>query len=335
MRRQASTSVLGVTGVALANAPTPEVWPRAPNALAPRGPYAERIAELWWFLLIAASVVFVIVMALFLIGLFRQGREVTDGSETHDRRVIPLLIGGVVVTVLVLIATSVYTLLTMAALAAPEEEPEHVFEVVGKRWWWEVRYNGEVIGANELHLPVGEPVRVRLLSDNVIHSFWVPELAGKRDLIPGNPNEIWLQADEAGVYRGECAEYCGLQHAHMAFLVVAEPQGDFESWLQRALEPATEPITGTQRAGQAVFTREGCAGCHTVRGTGARGELGPDLTHLASRLSLGAGTLPNTKGHLAGWVVNPWAVKPGVHMPPQDLSGDDLHALLDYLQGLE
>lgn len=310
-------------------------WPRTPNGLAPNGPMAEAIAGVWWFLLVVAAAVFVVVTALLVVALLRRGREVTDGGATGDAAVRPLLLLGTALTAAVLLVVAVVAFRSMGALAAPAEDPALALEIVGKRWWWEIRYDGEVIGANEIHVPVGTPVLLRLRSADVIHSFWVPELAGKRDLIPGRTNTLWLQADEAGVYRGQCAEYCGLQHAHMGLLVVAEPRPAFEAWLRRARAPADPPSSDAARAGRAVFTREGCAGCHAVRGTAAHGELGPDLTHLASRRSLAAATVPNTKGHLAGWIVNPWAIKPGVAMPPQDLRGEDLQRLLDYLSDLD
>jgi len=325
----------------LANAPvlanTPGDWPRNPNMLTPEGPAAARIAELWWFLFTVAAIVFAVVMVLFLIALFRRGSEVEihDGRADEDRRVRPLLLFGVGATALILVVTAVYTFTTMGALASPGGESVHTFDVIGKRWWWEVRYGGETLTANELHLPVGEPVLVRLHSDNVIHSFWVPDLSGKRDLIPGQVNTLWLTANEPGVYRGLCAEFCGVQHANMAFTVVAEPPEQFRAWLRDVQSPAREPVGGEVRAGQAVFMNAGCAGCHTVRGTAARGQLGPDLTHLSSRLTLGAGTLPNTKGHLGGWVVNPQRVKPGNLMPPQRLASGELQQLLAYLTSLD
>lgn len=310
-------------------------WLRVANALDARGPLAARTEQLWWFLFAAATVVFVVVMGLLVMGLLKRGREVTDGADTYDERVRPLLFLGVGLTVAVLLVTAGLTFVAMRVMAAPADEAAYALEIIGKQWWWEVRYEGEAVTANELHLPVGVPVSIDLTSDDVIHSFWVPNLAGKRDLVPGHPNTIWLQADEPGVYRGVCAEFCGLQHAKMQFVVVAEPLGRFEAWLTRMREAARAPSSSEARAGRAVFMNEGCAGCHTVRGTAAQGQLGPDLTHLASRSSLGAATLPNTRGYLGGWIVNSQAHKPGNHMPPQNLASDDLQALLSYLATLE
>ena len=323
------------TGPARAQSEFPGPWLDTPQVLDPAGLEAALLANLGWYLFIAATAVFVVVVALMVVAVRRRG--VTDPRKSSDEEplVRPWLIAGVAVTVVILVVTAVLDFTTMAALEAPENAPRHEIEIVGKRWWWEVRIGDVAVTANELHLPVGEPVLLRLASDNVIHSFWVPRLAGKRDLIPGDPTEMWIQAEEEGVFRGECAEFCGVQHANMAFIVVAEPPERFESWLRHVQDTADPPGDALGRRGEALFTRVGCAGCHTIRGTSASGELGPDLTHVASRRTLGAGTLPNTRGALGGWIVNPWAVKPGVHMPPQDLTGDELQALLAYLQSLE
>lgn len=318
-----------------AAAGAPAGWFPVANALDPRGPYAARIADLWWVLLVVASIVFVLVAALFTIGFLRRGRAVTDGGETRDARAHTWIILGTVLTAFVLLLTTVLTFDTMAALAAPAETPTYTFEIVGHQWWWEVRFEGETIGANEIHLPVGEPVEVRLTSDDVIHSLWVPQLIAKRDLIPGHPNSIWIEADEAGVYRGVCAEFCGTQHAKMGLMVVAESRDRFEAWLARSRSEAEEPTDDQARAGQAVFMEVGCATCHAIRGTEASGVLGPDLTHLASRLTIAAGHLPNTRGHLGGWIVDPQQVKPGNLMPPQDVAGPELQDLLAYLMELE
>jgi cytochrome c oxidase subunit 2 len=212
--------------------------------------------------------------------------------------------------------------------------------VTGHQWWWEFEYlhpqpSLSVTTANELHLPVGRPVVFRLQSADVIHSFWVPNLHGKIDLIPGRQTATWLQADRPGVSRGQCAEYCGAQHAHMALSVIAEPAGDFERWLagQRAVAPA--PSTPEQSRGLAVVERGPCAMCHTIRGTAAGARLGPDLTHFATRSTIGAGTAPNTRGHLAGWIADPQRLKPGNRMPPTGLSPADLQAVLAYLEILK
>jgi cytochrome c oxidase subunit 2 len=212
-------------------------------------------------------------------------------------------------------------------------------EVVGHQWWWEFLYRDtvpdhEVWTANELHIPVGRAVRLRGTARDVIHSFWVPNLHGKRDLIPGHVNTGVLRADSAGRWTGECGEFCGHQHANMRFVVVAEPPAAFNRWYEEQLAAAAQPADSAARRGQDVFLSSGCVLCHQINGTPAGGRVGPNLTHLASRAMIGAGALPNTRGHLAGWVVDPQRIKPGVKMPPQNLSPDDLNALLDYLRSL-
>jgi cytochrome c oxidase subunit 2 len=234
----------------------------------------------------------------------------------------------------------VLSLVTLGAIVPTRgDRGDLVVEVTGRLWWWHVRYldptpSNVFATANEIRVPVGRRVEVRLTSDDVIHSFWVPSLQGKLDLIPGKRTVTWIRADEPGVYRGQCAEYCGLQHAKMAFTVVAMPPAEFASWLANQRRPAAEPRDEDTRRGQAVFLNSGCALCHTIRGTPTAGVTGPDLTHVASRLTLAAGTIPNTKGHLGGWVANPQGIKPGALMPRLDLPAPDFHALLHYLMSL-
>jgi cytochrome c oxidase subunit II len=212
--------------------------------------------------------------------------------------------------------------------------------VTGHQWWWEIQYRDSLpqnwaTTANEIHVPVGRPVVFELRSTDVIHSLWPPNLNGKRDLIPGNENSIWFQADSAGVYRGQCAEFCGHQHAKMAFLIVAEPPDSFSAWLVRQRDTAMTPTDSVALRGQEVFLASSCVMCHAIGGTPAGSRIGPDLTHLASRRTIAAGTLPNTRGNLAGWIVNPQGIKPGVRMPSTRLDSDDLQALLTYLETLK
>lgn len=199
-----------------------------------------------------------------------------------------------------------------------------------------MRYPGHnVVTANELHLPVGRPVTVRLTTQDVIHSFWVPELHGKLDMIPNQTNSFWLQADNAGVYKGLCAEFCGVQHAKMTFLVVAQPQAEFDAWLVQQQAAAEVPAEPLAQRGVQLFLVAGCAHCHTVRGIGAAGNLGPDLTHIASRRTLAAGILPNEQAILARWIIDPQHSKPGNLMPPTALAEDELQALVAYLETLD
>jgi cytochrome c oxidase subunit 2 len=212
-------------------------------------------------------------------------------------------------------------------------------KLTGYRWWWKIEYSDpsphkHVITANEIHIPVGRPVLINTHSQDVIHSFWIPELHGKNDLIPGHPSAIWLQADRPGIFEGQCAEFCGLQHAHMRLLVVAEPEQKFQEWLDGQRQPARPPGDPVAQRGMQVFVTGPCALCHSVRGTDAAGQVAPDLTHLGSRATLAAGTLPNSPGHLGGWIVDPQSVKPGNAMPSMSLSPEDLQALLAYLGGL-
>ncbi|HXW00915.1 MAG TPA: cytochrome c oxidase subunit II, partial [Anaerolineae bacterium] len=225
---------------------------------------------------------------------------------------------------------------TMVALAATNTLDEVIVEIEGNQWWWEVNYPlQEFTTANEIHIPVGPPVELKVTSIDVIHSFWVPELHGKIDLIPGQTNSFWLQADEPGVYYGECAEFCGIQHAKMALVVVAQPEAEFTAWLEQQQQPAAQITEATLLEGQQIFLGSACISCHTVKGTNATGDLGPDLTHLASRLTLAAGTLENNQNNLAGWIIDPQNIKPGNLMPSTDLSENELQALLAYLESLE
>jgi cytochrome c oxidase subunit II len=309
------------------------------SVLEPSGPHAARVAVLWWWMLAAGTGVFIAVSAMAILAVYRRRREDGDREEA-DRRHTPVVAGAVAATVLILFGVLVGSLATGTANAVLRDaEDPLVVEVTGRMWWWHVRYDDpvaarQVVSANELHVPVGRAVEVRLRSDDVIHSFWVPRLAGKTDMVPGRTNLLRLRADAPGVYRGQCAEFCGLQHAHMAFVVVAHPPQAWEAWMEAHRRPAGPPATPSAARGEEVFMQTNCAQCHAVRGRGAVGEDGPDLTHFGRRRTLAAATLPNTRGNLAAWIVDPQHVKPGSHMPPTDLDPESLHALLDYLQGL-
>jgi cytochrome c oxidase subunit 2 len=238
----------------------------------------------------------------------------------------------------VVIGCVIGTLFTFAAVAMPAHAADLTLEVTGWQWWWSVRYRSAepariFTAANEIHIPVGRPVRIELTSHDVIHSFWIPHLGGKMDVIPGQTNVMWLQADHAGTYRGQCAEYCGAQHAHMAMYVVADTPQDYLAWLRGQLADAAPPRSQAVRHGEESFVAH-CAACHAVRGTSAGGILGPDLTHLMSRRTIAAGLLPNTPGNLAAWIADAQALKPGSRMPTLALSGPDLSAVVSYLQTL-
>ena len=311
------------------------------SALAPAGPAAERIADLWWVMLVAAGVVFLIVLWVLLRAFTHQGArsELHRHGERDAAATRWVVLGGVGLPVLILTPLFLFTLHTLGALSPPGDDALEIV-VTGKQWWWDVEYVGDapterLRTANEIHIPVGTPVRVRLRATDVIHSFWAPALQGKLDLVPGRENLTWIQADSAGEYRGACAEYCGLQHTRMGLLVVAEAPEAFAAWRAAQAQPASGATDTSQAAGREVFMRSGCALCHTVRGTEARGQAGPDLTHLASRRTLAAATLPNTPGHLAGWIANPQGIKPGSRMPRIPLQSDELHALVGWLRTLQ
>ena len=301
-----------------------------PSTLDPAGPAAAQIADLWWVMLSLGGVLYVLTVLFLVLALrHRSGRPAIMGSKTF------VYVWGVVVPVAALAIVMVLNTRTSLQLFSPEPTTTQV-EVVGRQFFWEIHYpEVGAVTANELHIPVGEPVEVRLFSEDVIHSFWVPELGRKTDLVPGHPNTTVLQADEPGVYRGVCAEFCGIQHARMHFLVIAEPRDEFEAWLAETARPADPPDTRLERRGQEVFLENSCAACHTIGGVSAISDVGPDLTHLADRSTLAAGLLENNRGNLAGWILDPQALKPGVRMPPTSLTGPELEALLAYLESLE
>jgi cytochrome c oxidase subunit 2 len=307
------------------------------SALDPRGEGAHSIADLWWIMLVAAILVFAIVTTLLVVAVLRR-RGAQDGpvaAQAGSHRVVLLL--GAWVPAVVLLALFVLVLASMPTTAAGdgEGEPELTIEVTGRQWFWDVRYReSRVRTSNELHLPVGVPVRMRVRSADVIHSLWMPSLDRKIDAFPDRWNEIVVEADEPGRYAGECAEFCGRQHARMNLLVVAQAPAEFEEWLAGQAKPGATPISASAREGQQVFLGS-CVYCHRIGGTNATGTVGPDLTHLASRGYIGAGRLTNTRANLAGWILDSQQLKPGNRMPAMDLSGDELQPLLDYLETLK
>jgi cytochrome c oxidase subunit II len=336
-----------------------------PRALDPRGPAAAEIADIWWILFWTATVVSLVVFALLAVAIIRARRyaraldrhrhgqlgaddpdALTDparaGLETpraswlEGRTTGFVLIGGGVIPILILIGATFLTLSGLSVFDAPPEGVDTTVTVTGHMFWWEIDYPDDgVTTANELHIPVGQSVRVELESADVIHSFWVPQLHGKLEMIPGKTNTIYLQADEPGTYFGKCAEFCGPQHANMEFLVIAQPQAEFDAWLEAQAADAREPEGEMAERGREVFTQNQCALCHTIRGVSrAAVEVGPDLTHLASRRTLAARTLDNVRGNLGGWILDPQGIKPGSQMPAVNLPSEDFLALLDYLEGL-
>jgi len=246
---------------------------------------------------------------------------------------------AVTLTICVLMGLLIASLWTSRATASLRADSAVAVNVTGHQWWWEIEYEDalpsrRVRTANELHLPINRPVVIKVTSRDVIHSFWVPSLQGKRDLIPGYTTAIWLQADRPGRFRGQCAEFCGLQHAHMAVDVITESEHEFEGWLDTMRQPGRDPAGPAEQRGRDVFLHARCPGCHAIRGTEAAGQIAPDLTHIASRSTLGAGTLANTPDNLAAWIQDPQHAKPGNQMPPNPLPTEDVRAVVAYLDTL-
>jgi cytochrome c oxidase subunit 2 len=307
------------------------------STLDPAADASRDVATLWWAMFAISAVVVAVVTMLVVVASVRDRGGPARRRWLGPRGTRLILLGGVAIPLAILVVLFVFTLATLPSVSAPEDgEGELVVEVVGRQYWWEVRYPEEgVVTANEIHIPTDTPVELRVRSTDVIHSFWVPRLNRKIDMIPGRTNRILLRADEPGRYRGQCAEFCGLAHAQMSFLVVADRPPDFEAWIVREGGEASPPATDEAAVGQEVFLGSTCVACHTIRGTPASATVGPDLTHLAARRWLAAGTIPNTRGNLGGWIVDPQRIKPGNEMPPTSLSGPELQALLDYLESLE
>jgi cytochrome c oxidase subunit 2 len=314
------------------------------------GPQAARIEQLWWLMFWVTTVVYIAVIAWAVVA-FVRGRRHADTMPARsglrvavehesDRAMLTAVaaaVGGTVVILLGLLVASVFANRAVASLGASSAV---TIKLIGHQWWWEAEYESGTASerfrtANELHIPVGRPVVLKVTSRDVIHSVWIPNLHGKRDLIPGYTTAIWLQADRPGLFRGQCAEFCGIEHARMALYVTAEPNEDFEKWRAGQIKAAVEPTTDEAKLGRDVFVHATCTQCHTIRGTIAGAIAGPDLTHLASRGTIAAGTLPNRRGHLAGWIADPQRIKPGVRMPPNSVQSQDLQRLLTYLETLK
>ncbi|HKB93471.1 MAG TPA: cytochrome c oxidase subunit II [Gaiellaceae bacterium] len=313
------------------------------NTLHPHSHQARDIASLFWWMMTGAWVGLGLIVGMLLLSWVRRGRRGTpaDPADPHPGQKLgwTVVLGlGVVLPLAVVttlfVVSDVFVMQTTSAPAA--SSTRLTVHVIGHQWWWEFRYPGTTaVTANELHIPVGTPVNVVVGTADVIHSFWVPELNRKIDTIPGTKNRVLLYADKPGVYRGQCAEYCGLQHAHMALEVFADPPAKFRAWLANEEKDARAPTTALQRKGRSVFLQGPCSSCHTIRGTSAAGYLGPDLTHLASRTTLAADTIPNRKGYLGGWIMDSQHIKPGNEMPDINLTGPQLQAVLAYLESLK
>jgi cytochrome c oxidase subunit 2 len=319
------------------------------SALNPAGPQSGRIAGLWWFFFYLLGAIFIIVMLIMLRTLMRGHRNAEENQplENHERaqtretRLRSIVTVSSVVTVVllfILLVASISIGKANADLGASGKPM--IIQVIGNQWWWQFSYLNDdpsqvLTTANEIHIPIGKTVLIQGQSNDVIHSFWVPNLHGKRDLIPSRVTTEYIRADRPGIYRGQCAEFCGLQHAHMAFYIVAEPEDKFKAWMQAQLQPAVAPATPALAQGQQNFLNYACVYCHQIRGTTASGTNGPDLTHFGSRRTIAAGTLPNTPGNLGGWIVNPQSIKPGNHMATIAVKPDDLQPMIQYLESLK
>jgi cytochrome c oxidase subunit 2 len=309
------------------------------SALNPHSKPAHYITTLWWAMLIAATIVFlgaVGLLALSWVLREREGVPVVGKSEGFNLGMVVLF--GIGIPLVVLVALFVVgNFVVLPQTDAPAAATTRLtVRVIGKQWFWEVRYPGTAaVTANEIHIPTDTRVNLIAQTADVIHSFWVPELNRKIDMIPGRDNRILLYASRVGRYRGQCAEYCGVQHAHMSLYVFAQPPAQFRAWLAAQARPRRAPATPAARRGERVFDANQCASCHTIRGTPARGNVGPDLTHVASRTTLASLTIPNTRANLADWVHDPQRIKPGNRMPSLSVSAADRQAIVSYLETLK
>ena len=313
------------------------------SALQPLGLHAQHIDIVWRTMLWVCSLMYLLVMAFLIFAIWRQrrGHCVELQPDLPQERRMSIALGGWIGLMTIgLFGLALTSFLTDRALVHAADTPQVTLKITAHQWWWEIEYTDpepsrRVRTANEIHLPAGESVQLELSSDDVIHSFWVPNLHGKRDMIPGRPAQFRLQPLRAGIYRGQCAEFCGLQHAHMALDIVVESRRGFDAWYERQL--ATPPAASESRAarGQEVFMSNACNLCHAIAGTDASASFGPDLSHFASRRSIAAGTLPNDPGNLRRWLENPQQVKPGNRMPVVNLGRDDIDALVAYLGTLQ
>ena len=319
------------------------------SALDPAGPQARNISKLWWLMFFVCTSVFLAVTIVLTLAISRSrtrsGAEdltpelqMPPEAEQRRRNIVAAATAFTVVTLFVFLVASFLVGRGMSAELSAKQGV--AVEVTGHQWWWEVRYLNDDASsifttANEIHIPVGTPVTVTLKASDVIHSFWVPNLHGKADAIPGKVATMWFQADRPGTYRGQCAEYCGLQHAHMGLIVIAESREQFNSWLTSQTQPAIQPSSATAARGQQIFMSGTCNMCHAISGTEAGSNIGPNLTHVASRQTIGAATMTNLGDHLSQWIADSQKIKPGNRMPPHNLSPEDLQAVIDYMQTLK
>jgi cytochrome c oxidase subunit 2 len=311
------------------------------SVLHPAGPQAIRLDKLLFVFIAVCGVTWLLVMLVLATAIWRRHRPERPLERDAGRaRITSVIVGGAVAATVLIVVSLTFLSYAATRPLSGEAEDTLVIRLRGYQWWWQVTYanpdpSETFLTANEIHIPVGKPVRVELSSADVIHSFWVPNLLGKQDLIPGRNNQVTLTADRPGVYRAQCAQFCGLQHAHMALLVVAQDPAAYTAWRDGQVGQAASPDDPEAAQGQQFLTSHACAACHTVRGTSAAGTLGPDLTHVASRLTIASGLLPTTRGSLAAWIADPQTIKPGNNMPMIPLTPHELQSVSRYLANLK
>jgi cytochrome c oxidase subunit II len=309
------------------------------SILSTHSPQAHNIMLLWWWMLAAATIVFLGAVVLLVIAWFRRETPglpwFGEREEVSEGMVLLFGIGIPVVALVALFGVANVYLIKQTSPPSPKTTAMTI-NVIGHQWWWEVRYSGSrAVTANEIHIPTDTRVNVVATTADVIHSFWVPALNRKIDMIPGRQNRVLLYASRPGRYRGQCSQFCGLQHANMAMYVFAQKPAAFRAWLANMGSPARSSSTGQVAAGKRLFMSSQCASCHRIAGTPAQGTVGPDLTHLATRTSLASVTIPNTPAYLAAWIANPQAIKPGTRMPDLGLSRGEVSQLVAYLDSLK
>jgi cytochrome c oxidase subunit 2 len=308
------------------------------SALNTHGHSADALKDLIILVTAVCTAVFLMVVGFLLWALARK-REVPRSDNDAERRMTLSVRIAIAFTALTVAGLTIASFYTTSDLNSGNDATV-VVRVKAQQWWWQFNYRGvnqepAFQTANELHIPVNQDVRLELESLDVIHSLWIPSLAGKLDMIPGRKNIITMRASRPGIYRGQCAEFCGLQHSHMAFVVVAEEEPAYQQWFAVQAAPAQEPTVAEAVVGKAVFMNKPCAACHTIRGTPATGTSGPDLTHVASRHTIGAGLLETTRGSLAAWIADPQTLKPGNNMPLVPLTSDELRQISAYMEELK
>ena len=341
MKRAASTTIAFLVSLALSACSGPQ------NALDSAGVQSGRIESLWWIFFWVTAVVYVVVIAVLLVAIFRRKRaNENNAPETRpdparERTAGNIVKGAVVVSAITLFTLMFWSFRTGRAVnsLSYDESPIEI-QVTGNQWWWDVEYRDPVPSmniraANEMHLPVGRTVKLTLQSTDVIHSFWLPNMHGKMDLIPGYKSTFYFRPDEVGVYFGQCAEFCGYQHAKMRFAVTVESQEDYEKWAAAMRATPPPPTDALAQRGQQIFLQSVCTQCHAVAGTTANARVGPDLTHVATRYYIAAGSLHNVHDEIEVWITDPQRIKPGVHMPMSNFSDDDLNALVTYIENLK